>query len=90
MTRYSRDNQRPDTETRAGELDIDSYSMTLCKTMSLNAALERLLIYVPGLTVIDSSVHIILRLMFVKVKLATVILGRCEENNTLVLGLHTF
>lgn len=40
MTWYSRDNQRPDAGTRAGELDIDSHSMTLHKTMSLNAALK--------------------------------------------------
>lgn len=40
MTRYIRDNQRRDMGTRAGELDIAGYSMTLHKPASLNAALK--------------------------------------------------
>lgn len=82
MTRYSRDNQ-----TQKQERENLTLMQWLHKRMSVNAD-EGLFIYVPGLSVIDSSVHVILRLMFVKVKLATMMLELCEENNTfwLVVG----
>lgn len=92
MTRYIRDNQRRETGTRAGELDIACYSMTLHKPTSLNAALEVQMkdSQCSGLTVIESSEHITVRLMFVRVKHAATVLDCCKEINPLNVGLDNF